>query len=105
MTPPCTQPRTRLLLVATLALSATAGLSAAQLQPGYPIPMTLHSKKSTLANDGFGTRVSAAGDVDADGHRDFIVGAPQLAAVSGKGRAVVYSGADGTVLHEFPGAT
>lgn len=54
----------------------------------------------------FGTSVAGAGDVNADGFDDFIVGA--YAAynnnLSQSGSAYVYSGADGTLLHQFDGA-
>ena len=43
--------------------------------------------------------VSGAGDVNGDGFADVIVGVP----ASGDGIAVVYSGSDGSILHEIPG--
>jgi FG-GAP repeat/FG-GAP-like repeat/Tetratricopeptide repeat len=51
------------------------------------------------AGEGFGTSPSNAGDVDGDGHADFIVGAWQYggAAASG-GRAYLYSGKDGRLM-------
>jgi hypothetical protein len=54
------------------------------------------------AGEGFGTSQSNAGDVDHDGHADFIVGAWQYAgaAVSG-GRAYLHSGKDGSLLRTF----
>jgi hypothetical protein len=54
------------------------------------------------AGEGFGTSPSTAGDVDGDGHADFIVGAWQYsgAAVSG-GRAYLYSGRDGRLMKTF----
>jgi hypothetical protein len=54
------------------------------------------------AGEGFGTSPSVAGDVDGDGHADFIVGAWQYAkaAISG-GRAYLYSGKDGRLLKTF----
>jgi len=44
----------------------------------------------------FGSAVGAAGDVNNDGRDDVIVGA---AAEGGNGRAYVYSGLDGSILH------
>lgn len=56
------------------------------------------------AGEGFGTSPSVAGDVDGDGHADFIVGAWQYsrAAASG-GRAYLYSGKDGALLETITG--
>ncbi len=52
--------------------------------------------------EGFGTSPAVAGDVDADGHADLIVGAWQYgkAALSG-GRAYLYSGREGRLLKTF----
>jgi hypothetical protein len=55
-----------------------------------------------LAEDLFGYSTAAAGDVDGDGVPDYIAGAPgnRFAAVPPLGRAVVFSGADHSVIHE-----
>ena len=54
--------------------------------------------------DYFGYSVSGAGDVNGDGYVDWIVGAPYYdAATINSGKAYVYSGADGTLLHGFDG--
>lgn len=53
----------------------------------------------------FGSSIAAAGDVNADGFPDLIVGAPN-AEVAGQqffGSAYIYSGADGTELMRFEG--
>jgi len=55
-------------------------------------------------SDSFGVHVSTAGDVDHDGHADFIVGAPANGAGrQNAGRAYVYSGKDGHVLLTLTG--
>jgi hypothetical protein len=54
--------------------------------------------------DLFGSGLDGAGDVNADGHDDIIVGA-RWADLGGtnSGAAYVFSGFDGSVLHTFPG--
>jgi hypothetical protein len=56
------------------------------------------------AGDRFGWSVSFAGDVNADGVIDFVVGAP-LDDVGGRGSGsvFVFSGRDGSRLHKFTG--
>ncbi len=54
--------------------------------------------------DIFGGSVSAAGDVEGDGFADVIVGARWYSAVQYRtGRAYVYSGRTGTLIHTFTG--
>ena len=62
----------------------------------------LYSFSGTNHQDYFGASVSAAGDVNGDGHADVIVGAP-WAGANRYGAAFVYSGADGSILHSFYG--
>ena len=64
----------------------------------------LFTLKAENDSDAFGVHVSTAGDVDHDGHADFIVGAPSNGAGgAGAGRAYVYSGKDGRVLLTLTG--
>ena len=55
--------------------------------------------------DKFGYSIRSAGDVDADGRTDFIYSAPFLDAngLVNAGLVRVRSGADGSLLYEFPG--
>lgn len=52
--------------------------------------------------ENFGGMIANAGDVNFDGVEDLIVGAVNGGG-SFRGRAVVYSGSDGSVIHEFQG--
>jgi FG-GAP repeat protein len=60
----------------------------------------LHQMNGRNAIDFFGWSVSDAGDVNADGSGDFIVGAW---ATGPGGSAYVYSGANGALIHEWNG--
>jgi hypothetical protein len=54
----------------------------------------------------FGFDVDCAGDVDADGFADFIVGSPFDSTLgSQNGRATVLSGADGSIMRSFYGTS
>lgn len=63
----------------------------------------LHVFTGTEVRGRLGRGVSAAGDVNGDGHADLLVGqpAPLIAGGSGTGRAFIFSGASGDLLHEF----
>jgi hypothetical protein len=88
-------------------VSALFGGASAQHATVYSgasgqVLMTL---QSTPAEDGFGTALADAGDVNADGWTDVMVG-NQLgdgATISNNGRAWIFSGADGSVLRESEG--
>ena len=66
----------------------------------------LYSVSGSSALDFFGHSLGSAGDVNGDGHCDFIVGAPfdDPGGVVSGGSASVYSGLDGTLIHRFEGA-
>lgn len=65
----------------------------------------IRSLDGNLAGEQFGFHIQSAGDVDDDGHADLIVGAPWNSTIgTNAGRAVVMSGADGSLLYEFFGA-
>jgi len=57
-------------------------------------------------DESFGSAVAGAGDVDADGVPDLLIGAPYFDApgLAGAGRVLVYSGATLALLHEIHGA-
>jgi hypothetical protein len=65
---------------------------------------TLFTLRAENDSDAFGQHVSSAGDVDHDGHADFLVGAPSNnAGGRGAGRAYLYSGKDGHLLLTLTG--
>lgn len=60
--------------------------------------------KAESASDGFGRHVSTAGDVNADGHADVLIGAPGNGANGARaGRAYLFSGKDGSTLLTLTG--
>ena len=65
----------------------------------------LHHLEGEYSNDGFGQAVSGAGDVNGDGHADFLVGAPGAdpGGMIGAGKAYLFSGSDGSLLQAFAG--
>ena len=66
----------------------------------------LYQKNGAAENDDFGFSVSMLGDVNGDGRVEFIVGAQGAdpGGQSSAGSAYVYSGADGSLLHQKDGA-
>jgi hypothetical protein len=67
----------------------------------------IHSFDGAAALDQFGWSVSGAGDVNADGYDDFIIGANRYdnASLVNCGAAFVFSGVNGNMLHSFYGTT
>jgi hypothetical protein len=66
---------------------------------GDPLPDAMQKRSFTgaVAGDNFGRSVSSAGDVNGDGYKDIIVGAPNNdAAGSNAGRAYIYFGGQTT---------
>jgi hypothetical protein len=64
----------------------------------------LRSIPGRRATSHFGWSVANAGDVDADGVQDLVVGAPYDSLIADSaGIAYVYSGANGALLHQFQG--
>lgn len=62
----------------------------------------LHTVNGDFIDDYFGFSVGGAGDVDADGCADFILGSPRASGWAGFAR--VFSGKTGAILHTFPGS-
>ncbi len=64
----------------------------------------LHTFSGISTNDWYGIAVAGIGDVDGDGHDDLAVGACQvLQPANAPGYVRVWSGADGSLLHEMGG--
>lgn len=53
----------------------------------------------------FGEAISSITDADGDGMRDLLIGATGEGPVGREGKAYLYSGASGTLLHSWQGAT
>ena len=71
-----------------------------------PAQDLLHEVQGSAALDVLGFSADAAGDVNQDGVTDFIVGATGMdVGGSESGSALVYSGADGSLLHRFDGTS
>lgn len=87
-----------LITVRSLALVTIISFIAL---PAYA-DIQLHNLHSQSPDDAFGRAVDSAGDVDADGHADIIVGAQN--ENNGDGMAIVYSGATGAILYTKVGS-
>lgn len=84
---------------AVSCLFANCILAAAGAAQGH-----LYTLYGSAPGESLGASLDGIGDVDRDGHADFIVGAPDDPySSSAAGTVRVYSGADGRVLFTFPG--
>ena len=85
----------------TISCLATLGvLGFGPRAPAQTRPSAFFNVSGTSASDHLGLSVRDAGDVNADGYPDVIVGAPDQ---GGMGAAKVISGKDGSVLRTFTG--
>ena len=68
--------------------------------------LALYVKNGEFAGDRYGSGVGPAGDMNADGYADFLVGALENDAGGiNAGAAYAYSGATGALLHKWTGTT
>ncbi|MCB1578516.1 MAG: FG-GAP repeat protein [Xanthomonadales bacterium] len=80
-------------LIGELLVGAPGGNGAVYVQSGSD-GSVLRTQTGTAGSQ-FGSGVSSIADIDGDEIRDYVVGAPN----DGPGRAYVYSGASGALLH------
>lgn len=80
-------------MIGELLVGAPGGNGAVYVQSGSDGSL-LRTQTGTAASQ-FGSGVSSIADIDGDQMRDYVVGAPN----DGPGRAYVYSGASGALLH------
>ncbi|MCI0364625.1 MAG: FG-GAP-like repeat-containing protein [Phycisphaerales bacterium] len=87
-------------------VQATAGCAAlamaAAVSAGDPGSFALRSHNGLQSGGRLGAAVAPAGDINQDGVVDYLVGSPGTSENTTKGVAV-RSGADGTLLFNFPG--
>src|SRR5262245_45521865 len=86
--------------LALLASFACTPTQAQFIEPGVEV---LASFSAENLGDGFGFVAETIGDIDGDGAPDYIIGAPGFPAGASNGKAYVYSGADGSLLHVIEG--
>ncbi|HZL99796.1 MAG TPA: IPT/TIG domain-containing protein [Planctomycetota bacterium] len=88
-----------ILIVSVLTLIAALPTRA-------PAQALLHELYGNQVFETLGFSIDGAGDVNADGFADFVVGSPDKnnGGVSAAGAAFVYSGVDAAVLYSFMGA-
>src|SRR5262245_35968876 len=95
----------RVLTGLAAAVLAAAGATPALAQFAEPDVSVLYTLTSDQANDGYGFVAASIGDLNGDGAPEFVVGAPGNTAGGPRaGKAFVYSGRDGALLHTVIGA-
>ncbi len=84
---------------------AAVFVALAWLTPGLSAQSLLYTHEGQAAGGKFAFAADGVGDVDHDGHDDYVVGEPQVDGAAGAqaGRAVVYSGASGQPLVSVEG--
>jgi hypothetical protein len=95
-------PMTRLVLATSSLVLLLPSIAAAQF--AEPDVQVRYSLVGEAAGDSFGYVGEAIGDIDGDRADDFVIGAPfNDAGGTNAGRAYVYSGRTGAVLHTVTG--
>ncbi len=92
--------------IITAELNLYGGASSAKVISGYDASTlyTLYGENPEGSSDHFGASAAAAGDINKDGYADFIIGASWDSTVAYlAGKAILYSGADGSELMAFYG--
>ena len=91
-------------LPALAGAAVLAAAPAARAQFLEPDVVVLQTFLGEAAGDSFGWAVSELGDVDGDGAKDAIIGAPFNAAIGmSSGKTYVYSGGTGALIYEMAG--
>jgi hypothetical protein len=88
-------------VIASAPFRSHAGVPVGRVQVRSGASGALLFEKRGSGPQQLGHCVAGVGDLDGDGQAEFAAGAPR--ADGGRGRALVWSGADGSVLHELEG--
>ena len=94
--------RPRIALAAFLVAGCLSPMAMAQfLEPEVAV---IRTHAAAVAGEAFGFVSESIGDINSDGASEYLIGAPfSNAGGSVSGRAVLYSGADGSVLNQAIG--